>query len=356
MIFTLIIPILLCFGSVFTDEVPPPQNLRIKSENLGLVLEWDAPQTTIGKDFRYTAEYKSWNLFHSVCVNVSSLSCDFTNDVTPFGKYTLRIRTELNGKSSDWIETECEALEIITVIGAPDVRLQSRRGKMEVEITEPALRKSSLKGVYNNISYRIRYWTEGNVKMAMEELVDHSRNMLMNLLPETRYCMEVEIVFNHIKNSLPSNITCEMNTASDEVESWLIAVVLLVSFLVTMITVLLISLVVWFGYRGIRFLHPPAKLPKHFIQYLTERPSSDILLAMQNSAQPKELYHEFSIITAQEVPPESKQKESSKPPQLNAHMKNVHSEQEGNHERLYCENALQDESQSADAVKELLLQ
>ncbi|XP_053482369.1 interleukin-10 receptor subunit beta-like [Ictalurus furcatus] len=354
MILTLIITILFCFGCVFTDEVPPPQNPRIKSENLGLVLEWDPPQTTTGKDFRYTAEYRSWNLFNAFCVNVSSLSCDFTNVVTPFGTYTLRVRTELNGKSSVWIETECEPLEKITVIGAPNVRLQSRRGKMEVEITNPALRKSSLKDVYIKISYRIRYWTEENLKM--EELVDHSRNMLMNLLPETRYCMEVEIVLDHTKNSLPSNITCEMNTASDEVESWLIAVVLLVSFLVTMITVLLISLVVWFGYRGIRFLHPQAKLPKHFIQYLTERPSSAILLAMQNSAQPKELYHEFSIITAQEVPPESKQKESSKPTQLNAHMKTVHSEQEDKHERLYCENALQDESQSADAVKELLLQ
>lgn len=53
------------------------------------------------------------------------------------------------------------------VIGAPNVRLQSRRGKMEVEITGPALRKSSLKDVYNKISYRIRYWTEGNMKMVM---------------------------------------------------------------------------------------------------------------------------------------------------------------------------------------------
>lgn len=44
-------------------------------------------------------------------------------------------------------------------------------------------------------------------------------------------------------------------------------------------------------------------------------------------------------------------------------MKNVHSKQEGNpiwqewtRDRLPCENALQDESQTADALKELLLQ
>lgn len=50
------------------------------------------------------------------------------------------------------------------VISAPDVKLQSRRGKMEVDITEPVLRKSSLKDVYTNIKYQIRYWTEENRK------------------------------------------------------------------------------------------------------------------------------------------------------------------------------------------------
>lgn len=53
------------------------------------------------------------------------------------------------------------------VIGAPVVRLQSRRGKMEVDITEPVLRKSSLKDFYTNILYHIRYWTEGEEKKVL---------------------------------------------------------------------------------------------------------------------------------------------------------------------------------------------
>ncbi|XP_058247754.1 interleukin-10 receptor subunit beta-like [Hemibagrus wyckioides] len=296
MILTIIITVLFCFGSGLTDDIPPPQNLRNTSENLGLVLEWDPPQTSSAKDFRYTAEYKSWNFFEAVCVNVSSLSCDFTNDVTPYGTYTLRVRTELNGKSSAWVEIECEPLETITVIGAPDVTLQSRRGKMEVGITEPVLRKSSLKDIYSNIAYNIHYWIEG--KTTEVKVVDQSRVMLTDLLPDTRYCVQVQIVMDHKKFSLLSNITCKMNTASDEVAPWLIAVVLFVSLLVTLISVFLPFLAVWYGYRGIRFLHPRAKIPEHFKQYLTERPSSAMLLAMQNSAQPKEPYHEISIITA----------------------------------------------------------
>lgn len=44
--------------------------------------------------------------------------------------------------------------------------------------------------------------------------MDQSRVMLMELVPEMRYCVEVEIVMDYKKNSLPSNITCEVNTAS----------------------------------------------------------------------------------------------------------------------------------------------
>lgn len=280
------------------DEVPPPQNPRIISENLGLVLEWDPPQASAAKDFRYTAEYKSWHQFAPVCENVSSLSCDFTQVLTAYGTYTLRLRTELHGNSSSWVELKCEPLETITVISAPDVRLQSRAGKLEVDITEPALRKGSLKDVYTSVLYRIRYWTEGQKTEMKEKLVDQSRVMLMDLLPDTRYCVEVELEMDYTeKTSLPSNTTCKMNTASDEVASWLVAVVLLVSFLVTLISVLLIFLAVWGGYRGIRFLHPQAKIPEHFKQYLTERPGSAMLLAMQNNTLPKELYHQFSIVT-----------------------------------------------------------
>ncbi|XP_046701585.1 interferon alpha/beta receptor 1a-like [Silurus meridionalis] len=296
----------------FTYEVPTPRNLRIKTENIGLILEWDPPETTSGKDLKYTAEYKSWDSFKRVCVNISSPSYDLTDDVSPYGNYILRVRTELDGKSSAWTEINCEPLETITVIGPPSVKLQSRKGKMEVDITDPVLRKGSLKDHYTKIIYHIHYWAKG--EMEQEKMVDQSRVMLTNLLLETLYCMRVEINLDYKKKSLPSNITCEMNTASDEVEMWLILVVLLVSFLVTLISVLLITMAVWGGYRGIRYLRPKGKLPEHFKQYLLERPTSSIL-AMQNNTPLKEPYHEFSIITFQDVPPKSMQKESSKPSQ-----------------------------------------
>lgn len=96
---------------------------------------------------------------------------------------------------------------------------------------------------------------------------------------------------------------------------------------------------------------------------MSERPSSSILLAMQNCAQPKEPYHEFSIITAQEVAPESKQKENSKATSLNSDMKDDRSEHEEKQsceewtcDKVHCEDSLQDERHSADTLKGLLLE
>lgn len=54
------------------------------------------------------------------------------------------------------------------------------------------------------------------LQYLQQKLVDQSRVMLSDLLPQKRYCVEVEIVMDYTKNSLPSNITCELNTTSGE--------------------------------------------------------------------------------------------------------------------------------------------
>lgn len=52
----------------------------------------------------------------------------------------------------------------------------------------------------------------------------------------------------------------------DEVESWFIAVVLLISFLVVSVAVVLIFLAVWYSYKVCRMIYPDAKLPEHLKQ------------------------------------------------------------------------------------------
>lgn len=47
---------------------------------------------------------RTWRDYEPVCVGRSSLRCDFTDNVA-FGLYKLRVRTELHGETSDWVET-----------------------------------------------------------------------------------------------------------------------------------------------------------------------------------------------------------------------------------------------------------
>lgn len=63
--------------------------------------------------------------------------------------------------------------------------------------------------------------------------MDQSRVMLMNLLPEVRYCMQVEIRLNDGKYSLPSNITCEMNTASGECPAYYVVLLMFFNIIFT---------------------------------------------------------------------------------------------------------------------------
>lgn len=56
-----------------------------------------------------------WMVFEGVCTNISSHSCDFTHHVpTPFGTYRLRVKTELNGETSDWMVTKEFAVDKIS--------------------------------------------------------------------------------------------------------------------------------------------------------------------------------------------------------------------------------------------------
>ncbi|XP_076854524.1 interleukin-10 receptor subunit beta-like [Brachyhypopomus gauderio] len=287
--------------SLLADRLPPPENVTIKSYNLGLVLEWDPPRSSTGRDFKYSAEYKGWNEFEAECNNTSALNCDFTNNITPFGTYTFRVRTELEEESSVWVETEAIALDKITVIGRPDVRLLSRRGEIEVDITDPVLRKSDINNVFSMVSYDIHYWTSIESKRVLRR--EQRKVMLQDLKPNVQYCVEVKLILDDNKTSWPSNVTCALNTDNDEIKPWHIAVVLVASFFITAFTVILIFLVVMCGYIGLRYLRPQPKLPEHFKQYFSDLPRSPIFLALQNSCQPEELYHEVSVVAEQDVSP-----------------------------------------------------
>ncbi|KAA0716168.1 hypothetical protein E1301_Tti019910 [Triplophysa tibetana] len=176
-------------------------------------------------------------------------------------------------------------------ISGPHVELKSRKGQTEVHITDPPMKMKNLRNVFGSISYLIHYWKEG--EETKEELIrEQNRIMLPSLEPQVSYCVQVAVLCSTITISDFSNVTCVTNTASDEVESWFIAVLLLGSFLVVSMTGVLIFLAVWYSYRVFRMIYPDDKLPEPLIEYLCEWPPSSVLL----SAPPKENVHEVRIL------------------------------------------------------------
>ncbi|XP_056124442.1 cytokine receptor family member b4 [Rhinichthys klamathensis goyatoka] len=278
---------------VCAESVPIPENVTMTSLDMGLALQWDPPQNTTNQLFNYTAEVKLWRDYEPVCVCSSSLRCDFTYNVSIFGFYQLRVRTELHGETSDWVETGEFAVDEITEVSAPHVQLSSRKGQTEVDITDPPMRRSTLRDVFTGVSYLIRFWEKGEAEK--EELIrDQNRIMLPNLEPLVNYCVEVAVLYNK-RTSQFSNTTCVTNSPSSEVEPWLIAVVLLVSLLVVLVAIVLIFLAVWYGYQGCRIIFPDTKLPENLKQFLSQQSQSPILSAMQESTQLKEHFHELRI-------------------------------------------------------------
>ncbi|XP_067299118.1 interleukin-10 receptor subunit beta-like isoform X2 [Pseudorasbora parva] len=246
-----------------TESVPIPENVSVKSLDMGLVLKWDPPQNAANKVFNYTAEVRGWrDGYKPVCVRISSLSCDFTDDINAFGIYALRVRTELHGDASDWVETEVIEVDKITEISAPRVELTSRKGQTEVDITDPPMRKNNLREIFIHISYYIRFWKKGEGKKKVL-VSQHNRVTLPDLEPLVNYCVEVAVLCqDYNKKGQFSNTTCVTNSPSGEVEPWSPAVVTLGS----LVAIVLIFLAVWLSYEGCKIIFPDPKVPENLKQ------------------------------------------------------------------------------------------
>ncbi|KAG7467294.1 hypothetical protein MATL_G00151800 [Megalops atlanticus] len=285
--------------SVVLAIVPHPKNVRVTSVNMGAVLEWDISHQAPG-NLTYTAEYSSDAAFEAVCQNQTEQRCDFTKVISPYGNYVFQVRAELQEESSQWVKTSEFIPDKDTLIGAPTVGLVSKNRNLEMDIREPVLRVSSLKGIYSRVSYNIKYWREGSEdQVTMLNDIQQTRKGLSQLEPWTRYCVQVQVFIKTFqKRGEFSEVTCETSTTDGRVEPWMIGVVLVVSFVAVSVVFPLLFLLTCYIYKGLKFLFPTAKLPEHFRQYLIEPSShSYIFVAMQNIPQTDEQYHEVSVIS-----------------------------------------------------------
>lgn len=280
--------------TVVLSELPRPSNVRITSLNMGLLLEWDGPQDST-ENVTYTAEFKSYvQTFKAVCRNTTALHCDFTSELKPFGVYSFRVRAQLQGESSSWVETDTFTMDEHTTIGSPTVILNTVGVDIEVTIKDPVFWLTGLRDVYASATYHITYWKEGQRDKAMQlNDVVHNRVVLSRLESWTKYCVQVQVKTKRFnKHSQPSNVVCE-STNKGTVALWVVALGIIVG--VAGLVALVVCGVLYCR-TLVRFFCPKVKVPEHFKEYLLEPPHSSVFLAMQNSTQPEEVYHSVCIM------------------------------------------------------------
>ncbi|KAJ8004588.1 hypothetical protein DPEC_G00137830 [Dallia pectoralis] len=142
-------------------KLPGPTNVRINSVNMGLLLEWTAPENQT-ENITYRAEYRPIiQGYKVVCLNTTAHSCDFTPQLTALGVYRFQVRAERDGYSSPWVNTEEFVMDEHTNIGPPNVTLVATGTKIDVNIQDPVFRISKFRDIYNWANFSITYWKVG---------------------------------------------------------------------------------------------------------------------------------------------------------------------------------------------------
>lgn len=278
---------------------PPPENVRIVSENLGLELIWDPPVNTSHTLVTYTTEFKSWSDgFNPACVNQSETSCDVTSKISAFGRYQLRVRAAVHGLFSDWVKKDPFIVNEMTNISAPMVNLVSRKGDIEVMISDPIMTINDFQEMYRPVTYIITYWKDGRSDRRVKNVTQtHVILPAADLSTDGRYCIQVQIsmpVFS--KTSSISNHTCIDIAPDDKVPWWQIMLVMLGSFLTVALGLLLIFGVGWYSYQCLYYIHPKASLPEHFFK------QHSFCQMEQTKGLPVELCDPVSIMEAPQPP------------------------------------------------------
>ncbi|XP_046902678.1 interleukin-10 receptor subunit beta-like isoform X1 [Hypomesus transpacificus] len=207
------IPIVLLFfmdGGVLA-ELPPPINVRIDSINMELVLQWDAALNTTD-NITYTAEYRGFYPPYKVmCGNITELRCDFSSVLQPFGVYSFRVRAELQGEGSPWVEISNFVMDEHTEIGPPSVILNASGINIEVTIMDPVFRIKTFRDVYTMASYNITYWEKDHKDKAVHMSdIEQPRMVLPDLESWTSYCVQAQVKTLRLnKLSQPSGVVCE---------------------------------------------------------------------------------------------------------------------------------------------------
>ncbi|XP_041439113.1 interleukin 10 receptor subunit beta S homeolog isoform X1 [Xenopus laevis] len=188
-------------------------------------------------------------------------------------KSIVRVRAELNGSISKWVMISFNPYPQ-TVITAPEVKVASRAGDLDVSFFGP-MRGSdgtSLRDIYGSFKYKLLYWrqSEPSVVTSMDSLQNFET--LANLDKWTDYCIRVQAYAPDYNNTGElSQAICEKTTNDGFIPGWKISLAFLIPLCLSPV------IIVGLFYLGSRInkvakylFVPKYSFPEHLKEYLSQ--------------------------------------------------------------------------------------
>ncbi|XP_075707084.1 interleukin-10 receptor subunit beta-like [Rhinoderma darwinii] len=265
--------IFICFWNPGFGNLPGPINVTMESINFRNILRWNRP-TDLEGDVTYTVQYKmdvrsSKTDYKTICVT-QELQC--IASVISYNSY-VRVNAKLQLNISDWVTIYFDPYSH-TIIEAPEVKVSSRSGYLDVSINGPFVGSNdvSVKEKYGELIYRVAYWKESDPANELVVSTTQNTEILHDLDTWTMYCVKVQAYVSYNdKAGEFSPVICKKTTNDDRTPSWKIALLFLGSMVLAVVFILIVIVLIIKAYKMTRYIFFPSySFPQHLKEYLNK--------------------------------------------------------------------------------------
>lgn len=183
--------------------VPPPMNLTLHAVNTDYTLHWDwIERRTATFTVQWISKFKlkihnrpkKWKM---ACEEISIMSCDLTPlDLHYLCIYTLRVRANMNGHYSEWVQKDFAPAKDAAVGPPSSVVVSPVDSVLEVSILEPQTSvNTSMKEHIQSLYFRFQYWERHTDPQGLRKSAMDSASTvvtLQDLKSWTWYCVSVQ--------------------------------------------------------------------------------------------------------------------------------------------------------------------
>ncbi|XP_026231359.1 interleukin-10 receptor subunit beta [Anabas testudineus] len=326
-----------CLQTVVVEaELAQPQNVTLITLNTNYTLSWDWNQSpaeshTVTFTTQYVGKYKlqfkkKSPVWSTVCDKTLIRSCDLTVvSLHYLGIYMLRVRTNMNGSHSSWVQKEfCPDKD--AALGPPtNVSLSPAGSDLDVVISDPVNSSNvTMRDHIPTLYYNIVYWERS--AGTQTQMLKTSANIvtLPNLKAWTWYCVRVQSCYDFYNKSSSSTSPQCMQTEGN-VPWWQIFLYFLGSLVICFLVMLVSLSTSFWCYKTIKTtFYPSSQLPSHLKMYLdstgshmpgllTPDPESELLCDIAT------VWAEPTVLEIHNPPPESLLSPQSGPDPDNRH-------------------------------------